>query len=128
MKRVIQLGLGLAAIAFLATAPAQAAEVEGTVKNIEGRIIELENGTMLILEPTTSVDREALVPGAEVKASYEVRGGENMVTVIEVRAPGATRPSSPSGTSSSPSTMPSDKPSTMPSDKPAGQGSQPSTR
>ena len=69
---------------------ASAAEIEGTVKTVDtsGQIVTLEDGTTLVLAATSKGDRQALRPGAHVKASFDEKDGKKMVTMIEVR-PGA---------------------------------------
>lgn len=87
MKQVA-LAAAITVMALMASSSvASAAEVEGTVKSVDvsGEIVTLEDGTTLVLAPTSSVDREALKPGAHVKASYDSKDGKNMVTIIEVR-------------------------------------------
>lgn len=77
--------LGLVAVLALGTA-AWAADVEGKVKSVDtsGRVVTLEDGTMLTIPSTAKVDRNALKPGAVVKASFEEKGGEKVVTAIQV--------------------------------------------
>ncbi len=49
-------------------------------------MVTLEDGTQLTIPPTVKVQREALKEGAIVQASFEQRGGQNVVTQIQVRA------------------------------------------
>lgn len=66
-----------------------AKQIEGTVKSVDpsGRVLMLEDGTQLMIPPTVGVQREALREGAIVKASFEERDGQKVVTSMEVRAP-----------------------------------------
>lgn len=66
-----------------------AQQIEGTVKSVDpsGRVLMLEDGTQLMIPPTIKVQREALREGAVVKASFEERGGQKVVTSMEVTTP-----------------------------------------
>ena len=66
-----------------------AKQIEGTVKSVDpsGRVLMLEDGTQLMIPPAVGVQREALREGAIVKASFEERDGQKVVTSMEVRAP-----------------------------------------
>jgi hypothetical protein len=50
-------------------------------------MLTLEDGTQLTIPPTVNVPRGALKEGAIVKASFEERGGQKIVTSLEVRGP-----------------------------------------
>lgn len=80
----------VAALAFVPLA--WAADVHGKIKSIDtaGRTLVLEDGTQLSIADNTRVDRKELRPGAEVKASYEMIGGQKVITSIEVM-PGASK-------------------------------------
>ena len=67
---------------------AEKMEVQGKIKSADlGRgIVTLEDGTQLMIPPTVRVQREALKAGATVKASYEEKGGQKVVTSMEVQA------------------------------------------
>jgi Protein of unknown function (DUF1344) len=73
-----------AVVAFVMTlAPmAWAAEVEGKIKSVDpsGKMVTLDDGTKLTIPPTLSVEKKALQPGANVKASYEEKGGQKVAT------------------------------------------------
>ena len=130
MKRFMQLAVALTAMAVLvAGGVATAAEVEGTVKSVEGQIITLEDGTTLTLDPGATVDRQALMPGSEVKASYEDKDGNKMETSIEVRQPSSTAPSTSPSSPPATTTPPADRPtSDKPSSEPSTPSSPPTTR
>ncbi len=52
--------------------------------------VALEDGTQLMIPATLNIERKDLRPGADVKASYEDKGNQKVITSIEVRA-GATK-------------------------------------
>jgi hypothetical protein len=87
MKRV-KVVLVLATVAFvMVLAPiAWAAEVEGKIKSVDasGKTVTLDDGTKLAIPPTLAVEKKALKPGANVKASYEEKGGEKVATSFMV--------------------------------------------
>jgi hypothetical protein len=74
----------LAVVAFvMMLAPmAWAADVEGKIKSVDpsGKMVTLDDGTKLTIPPTLSVEKKALQPGANVKASYEEKGGQKVAT------------------------------------------------
>jgi hypothetical protein len=65
--------------------PAQS-EVSGKIKSIDpaGRTVLLEDGTRLMIPGSVNVDLAALKAGAAVKASVENKGGQKVVTAIQV--------------------------------------------
>jgi Protein of unknown function (DUF1344) len=65
--------------------PAQS-EVSGKIKSIDpaGRTVLLEDGTRLMIPGSVNVDLAALKAGATVKASVENKGGQKVVTAIQV--------------------------------------------
>lgn len=77
-------------------APAAAAErsVTGEIQSIDpsGKELTLKDGTKLMLKNKD----EALKAGVTVVAKYTVENGKNMVTSLEVQAPAASPPTSPS--------------------------------
>jgi len=80
--------LVLFAIAFLTVlAPAAwAEEVQGKIKSFDAaaNTVVLEDGTKLMIPATMKVERQALKPGANVKASFEEKGGQKVATSIAV--------------------------------------------
>lgn len=69
-------------------APAEAKkQIEGTIKSVDpdGGVVTLGDGTRLMIPASVRIQRDALKEGAAVKASYEERGGQKIVTSIEVR-------------------------------------------
>ncbi len=67
----------------------QKQQVEGKIAGVDlsqGKLL-LDDGTQLKLPPDLNVRKGALKEGAIVKASYEVRGAERVVTSLEVQQP-----------------------------------------
>ena len=77
--------LVVAAVVMLAT-PALASEAKGKIKSVDpsGKMVTLDDGTQLTIPPTLSVEKKALQPGANVKASYEEKDGHKVATSIAV--------------------------------------------
>ena len=61
--------------------------VSGAIAAIDDRKLTLDNGLVLVLPPTLSVDPDVLRVGARVTARYENQGGARVVTMIR-RQPG----------------------------------------
>jgi len=57
-----------------------------TLKSVDatGKTVTLDDGTKLAIPPTLAVEKKALKPGANVKASYEEKGGEKVATSFMV--------------------------------------------
>jgi len=87
LQRAALLVVVLAVLSIAAVAAA--ADVQGTIKSVDpsGRVVTLEDGTQLMIPATTKVDRDALKPGAQVKASFEAKGTSKVVTSIQVQPP-----------------------------------------
>ena len=62
-------------------------QVEGKIKSLDpsGRMLTLEDGTQLTIPPSVN-PRGTLKEGAIVKASFEERSGQKVVTSLEVQA------------------------------------------
>ena len=58
--------------------------VEGKIVNVSGAKVTLADGTELMIPSSVKVQRADLKPGATVKASFEERGGQKVVTAIAV--------------------------------------------
>ena len=76
------------ALALVVAGPVGAGEVQGKIKAVDptGRIVTIDNGTQLTIPATARAGRTALMPGADVKASYQEKNGEKVVTNIEVHS------------------------------------------
>jgi len=89
MRRVFtSIVLAVVAVTVLSFAPfAWAENVQGKIKAVDraGQQVMLEDGTTLMIPASMKIDRQALQPGADVKASYEVKGSQKVVTAIEVQ-------------------------------------------
>lgn len=68
------------------SAPTAKTEVSGKIKSVDpaGRTVLLEDGTRLMIPGSVNVDPAALKAGATVKASVEEKGGQKVVTAIQV--------------------------------------------
>jgi hypothetical protein len=89
MSKLLKAGMfGALAVALVlvSMAGAQAAEITGKVQAVDptGKFVTLDDGTMLMIPATAKVDRKALAPGAEVKASYEEKGGQKVASSIQI--------------------------------------------
>jgi hypothetical protein len=89
MSKLLKVGMfGALAVALVlgSIASVQAAEVTGTVQAVDpaGKSVTLDNGTTLMIPATAKVDRKALTPGAEVKASYQERDGHKVASSIQI--------------------------------------------
>ena len=87
MKRFLQMALAVPLIVVaLAVGSAWAGDVQGKIKSVDqsGRMLTLEDGTQLMIPATVRVNRQDLMPGNDVKVSFEDKGTEKVVTQIEV--------------------------------------------
>jgi Cu/Ag efflux protein CusF len=68
-------------------ASGQTREIEGKIKAVDatGSKLTLEDGTLLMIPPTVNVPKASLKEGALVKASFEEKGGQKVVTHLEVK-------------------------------------------
>ncbi|HYS18668.1 MAG TPA: DUF1344 domain-containing protein [Candidatus Binatia bacterium] len=93
MKRVSSvLVLAAVAVVMMLAPLAWAADVQGKIKSVDasGRMVTLDNGAQIMIPPTLTVERQALQPGANVKASYDEKDGQKVATSFTVMPP-ATR-------------------------------------
>ncbi len=69
------------------TTQAQMAEkqIEGKIKTVAGNKVTLTDGTVLTIPAGVKVEQADLKPGATVKASYEEKGGQKVVTDLRVQ-------------------------------------------
>ena len=60
--------------------------MEGKIAKVSGAKVTLADGTELMIPSGVKVQRAHLKPGATVKASFEVRDGQKIVTTIVVES------------------------------------------
>jgi hypothetical protein len=65
-----------------------AKRVEGKIQEVTGNTVTLADGTKLTIPANQSGQRDDLKPGASVKASFEEKGGQKVVTSIQVEPKG----------------------------------------
>jgi Protein of unknown function (DUF1344) len=65
-----------------------AKRVEGKIQEVTGDTVTLADGTKLTIPANRSGQRDDLKPGASVKASFEEKGGQKVVTSIQVEPKG----------------------------------------
>jgi hypothetical protein len=65
---------------------AWAEDVQGKIKSVDasGKMLTLDDGTRLMIPPTLAIEKQALKPGANVKASYEEKDGQKVATSFMV--------------------------------------------
>jgi len=63
-----------------------AADVEGKIKSVDasGKMVTLDDGTKLTIPPTLTIEKKALKPGSNVKATYEEKNGQKVATSFMV--------------------------------------------
>jgi len=87
MKRFLLFAIAaaLSVVAF-ALPSAWAGDVQGKIKSVDpsGKMLTLEDGTQLMIPGTVRVNRQDLMPGNDVKVSFEEKGTQKVVTQIEV--------------------------------------------
>ena len=87
MKKLLSiLALSAVTIVMVLAPLAFAADVQGKIKSVDpsGKMVTLDDGTILTIPPTLKVEKQALKPGTNVKASYEEKGGEKVATALMV--------------------------------------------
>jgi Protein of unknown function (DUF1344) len=74
------------AIVMILAPVAWAADVQGKIKSVDpnGKMLTLDDGTQLMIPPTVKVEKQALKPGANVKASYQEKDGQKVATSLTV--------------------------------------------
>jgi hypothetical protein len=68
-------------------APAAAEQtIEGKIMTVDpaGKSLTLDDGTRLMIPESVKVSRTDLKPGATVKAAYQERNGQKILTTLEV--------------------------------------------
>lgn len=63
-----------------------AKHVEGKIQKVSGNTVTLTDGTVFTIPASVKIQRSELKPGASVKASYEEKAGQKVVTSLEVEA------------------------------------------
>jgi ribosomal protein S1 len=73
-------------VAMVLAPVAWAEDVQGKIKSVDasGKMVTLDDGTRLMIPPTLTVEKQALKPGATVKASYEEKDGQKVATSFMV--------------------------------------------
>ena len=59
--------------------------VEGTIKNVRGNTVTLEDGTQLTIPSSVKVSKDQLKPGAPISAEYEEQGGQKVAKSIQIK-------------------------------------------
>jgi len=60
----------------------RAKSVSGAIAAVDGRKLTLDNGLVLMVPPTLTVDQAVLRVGTRITARYEDQGGSHVVTMI----------------------------------------------
>ena len=78
--------LGALVIAPAVMAQTAAKSIEGKVMAVDpsGKSLTLDDGTKLMIPETVKFSRADLKPGAAVKAAYEEKDGQKILTNLEV--------------------------------------------
>jgi len=89
MKALLATLTAIAVLGALVVAPvamAQSKTIEGKVMAVDpaGKSLTLDDGTKLTIPESVKFNRADLKPGAAVKAAYEVKDGQNILTTLEV--------------------------------------------
>lgn len=92
MKAVLASLTAIAVLGALVVAPvvmaqtAAAKTIEGKVMAVDpgGKSLTLDDGTKLTIPETVKFSRADLKPGAAVKAAYEEKDGQKILTNLEV--------------------------------------------
>jgi Cu/Ag efflux protein CusF len=92
MKAVLESLVAVAMLTALALAPVATAQT-GTAKMIEGKVmtvdptgksVTLDDGTKLMIPASVQFSKADLKPGAAVRASYEEKDGQKILTNLQV--------------------------------------------
>ncbi|HWC03825.1 MAG TPA: DUF1344 domain-containing protein [Methylomirabilota bacterium] len=92
MKAVLASVLAVALVAVLGLAPVVTAQtaapktIEGKVMSVDpaGKSVTLDDGTKLTIPESVQYSKADLKPGAAVKASYEEKNGQKVLTNLQV--------------------------------------------
>ncbi len=85
-RRLLMVVVTVTVVALAMVSGVWAGDVQGKIKSVDqsGRMLTLQDGTQLMIPATVRINRQDLTPGADVKASYEDKGDQKVVTAIEV--------------------------------------------
>jgi hypothetical protein len=75
----------LAAFLMAASIAWAAQTIEGKIMSVNRHGVTLHDGTTLMIPPDVKVQRDTLKEGVIVKATYEEKGGQKVVTSIAVQ-------------------------------------------
>jgi Cu/Ag efflux protein CusF len=89
MKGLLATVMAIAVLGALVVAPAMAQAgktIEGKVMSVDpsGKSVTLDDGTKLTIPDSVKFSRADLKPGAAVKAAYEEKDGQKVLTNLEI--------------------------------------------
>jgi Cu/Ag efflux protein CusF len=86
LTAIAMLGAFVVAPVMAQQAPAGAKTIEGKVMAVDpaGKSVTLDDGTKLMFSETAKYSKADLKPGAAVKASYEEKDGQKVITNLEI--------------------------------------------
>jgi Cu/Ag efflux protein CusF len=89
MKKVFASLTAIAMLGVLVVAPgamAQDKTIEGQVMSVDptGKSVTLQDGTKLSIPETVKFTQADLKPGAKVKAAYQEKDGQKVLTNLEI--------------------------------------------
>ena len=93
MKAVFATLTAIAVLGALVVAPVMAQQAPAAGKTIEGKVmavdpsgksLTLDDGTKLTIPESVKVSKTDLKPGAAVKAAYEEKDGQKILTHLEI--------------------------------------------
>ena len=93
MKALFATVAAIAVLGALVVAPVMAQQAPAGAKTVQGKImavdptgksVTLDDGTKLTIPESAKVSRADLKPGAAVKAAYEEKDGQKILTHLEI--------------------------------------------
>jgi len=93
MKALFATFVAIAVLGALVVAPVMAQQAPAAGKMIEGKVMSvdpsgksltLDDGTKLTIPDSVKVSKTDLKPGAAVKAAYEEKDGQKVLTHLEI--------------------------------------------
>jgi Cu/Ag efflux protein CusF len=93
MKALFATFVAIAVLGALVVAPVMAQQAPAGGKTIEGKVMSvdpsgksltLDDGTKLTIPDSVKVSKADLKPGAAVKAAYEEKDGQKVLTHLEI--------------------------------------------